>query len=125
VTEEKPFNATIKPPRGDAGLAERLVDWMKKSVEAGEQVEAAIPRWIRILAIVTGIIFYAFIFGLFGKRLYIAFIAFWLVFAAVQTRARLLFPQFPNFAFFMGWLILAFMAVGIGAMILNVELGSP
>jgi hypothetical protein len=113
---------TMPPNDDDTGCARSLVDWLKKTVEAKERVEAAIPKWIRLLAVAVSLIFVAFAFGLFGNRLYIVFGAFWLLFAAVQTRARTLFPEFPNFAFFIGWFILACMAVFIGYFFVKVEL---
>jgi hypothetical protein len=58
------------------------------------------------------------------KRPYIVFLAFWVFFAVLQSRARKLFPQAPEFGLFMGWFFLACMAVFIGFMACKTEFSS-
>ena len=105
-----------------ADLGVRLIDWIREAHQEGKRLEATIPKWIMPFGWVALATFVAFGLGLLGKQPYIVFIAFWILFAAVQTQARKLHPKAPNLAEFVGWFVLAVMAAAIGFMFYTIEL---
>jgi len=72
------------------------------------------PKWIEWLSYLVGLLFVAFIFGLFGNRPYVIFAVFWLFFAVCLLNIRKAAPKISEFGIFLGWFMLAVMAMGIG-----------
>jgi hypothetical protein len=103
-------------------LSRTFLQWLRRSQQEAKRLETIVPKWL-----VTGFAFVAM--GLFmalattslREHSYVVFLAFWIFFAGVHTRARKLYPQAPDFALFMGWFGLACMGALIGFMIYKTE----
>jgi hypothetical protein len=99
-----------------------ILEWLRRAQQESKRLEAVIPKWLaRSFGIVAMGLFVALAITSLGKRPYIAFLAFWVFFAFLQTRARKLYPLTPNVAVVVGWFFLASMAVFIGFMVYRTE----
>lgn len=63
--------------------------------------------------------------GIFEKRLYWGFLAFWLFFVWRQIHVRELYPKVPNLVVYLGWVILAVLGVVVGFIAYKTELSMP
>jgi hypothetical protein len=86
-----------------------LAEHIKRSQDAAPKW----PKWIEYSAGLAALVFVAFLFGVFGNRLYIPFGAFWLLFSVCLLNIRKAAPQINEFGIFLGWFFLAVMAVVI------------